>query len=38
LAAARDALLAAGADMAIDSVADLIPALEGATARMRPAV
>lgn len=33
LAAARDALLAAGADIAIDSVADLIPALEGATAR-----
>jgi phosphonoacetaldehyde hydrolase len=33
LAEARDALLAAGADIAIDSVADLIPALEGATAR-----
>lgn len=37
LAAARDALLAAGADMAIDSVADLIPALEGAIARTGPA-
>ena len=35
LAAAREALLAAGADVAIDSVADLIPALEGATARTR---
>jgi phosphonoacetaldehyde hydrolase len=38
LAAARDALLAAGADIAIDSVADLIPALEGATARTRHVV
>ena len=36
LAAARDALLAAGADLAIDSVADLIPALEGATAKKWP--
>jgi phosphonoacetaldehyde hydrolase len=32
LAAARDALLAAGAHVAIDSVADLIPALERAAA------
>jgi phosphonoacetaldehyde hydrolase len=32
LTAAREALLAAGADMAIDSVADLIPTLEGAAA------
>jgi phosphonoacetaldehyde hydrolase len=36
LAAARKALLAAGADVAIDSVADLIPALEGAIAGTRP--
>jgi phosphonoacetaldehyde hydrolase len=34
LAAAREALLAAGADLAIDSVADLIPALEGAAANL----
>lgn len=37
LAAARDALLVAGADLAIDSVADLIPALEVAAARTWPA-
>jgi phosphonoacetaldehyde hydrolase len=36
LAAARDALLAAGADIAIDSVADLISALESATIRTQP--
>ena len=36
LAAARDALLAAGADLAIDSVADLIPSLEAAVARTCP--
>jgi phosphonoacetaldehyde hydrolase len=36
VAAAREALLAAGADLAIDSVADLIPALEEAT-RLWPA-
>jgi len=36
LAAARDALLAAGADIAIDSVADLIPSLEAAVARTCP--
>ena len=34
LAAAREVLLAAGADLAIDSVADLLPALEGATANL----
>jgi phosphonoacetaldehyde hydrolase len=36
LSVARAALLAAGADLAIDSVADLIPALEVAAARLRP--
>jgi phosphonoacetaldehyde hydrolase len=34
LAAAREALLAAGADLAIDSVADLLPALESAAANL----
>ncbi|MDB6084435.1 MAG: phosphonoacetaldehyde hydrolase [Gammaproteobacteria bacterium] len=34
---ARRALLAAGADLVIDSVADLVPALEGATRNGRPA-
>jgi phosphonoacetaldehyde hydrolase len=38
LAVARDALLAAGADIAIDSVADLIPALQGVTTRMQTVV
>jgi phosphonoacetaldehyde hydrolase len=34
LAVARETLLAAGADVAIDSVADLIPTLEGAAAHL----
>jgi phosphonoacetaldehyde hydrolase len=34
LAAAREALLAAGADLAIDSVADLLPGLESAAANL----